>query len=171
MIEHRLIEKMIALIAAEAERLVGGGSFDPGFARTAVDFIRTYADRTHHGKEEDILFRDLAKKDLTAADKASMDELIHEHVWARGRVAKIVEAAGRAEDGNAQARAEVAAVMKELAEFYPQHIRREDKAFFPAAMKYLNLEEQQVMLSEEREFDRRMIHDKYRDMVAELEKR
>jgi hemerythrin-like domain-containing protein len=32
------------------------------FIDTAVDFIRTYADRCHHGKEEDILFRNLAKK-------------------------------------------------------------------------------------------------------------
>ena len=32
---------------------------DPVFIDTAVDFIRTYADRCHHGKEEDLLFKAL----------------------------------------------------------------------------------------------------------------
>ena len=36
---------------------------DPVFIDTAVDFIHTYADRCHHGKEEDILFKALAAKD------------------------------------------------------------------------------------------------------------
>jgi hemerythrin-like domain-containing protein len=34
---------------------------DPVVIDVAVDFVRMYADRTHHGKEEEILFRDLAK--------------------------------------------------------------------------------------------------------------
>jgi len=168
MIEHRLIEKMIALMAAEAERVDAGGEPDPRLIEAAVDFIRTYADRTHHGKEEDILFRDLAKKDLSDADRAAMDELVNEHVWARGKVAKLVENTQRWTAGEESARAEIVAAMKELTEFYPQHIAREDKVFFPAAMKYLSTEEQQAMIAEEYEFDRQMIHQKYKAVVEAL---
>ncbi len=35
------------------ERIEKTQSIDPYFVDTAVDFIRVYADRTHHGKEED----------------------------------------------------------------------------------------------------------------------
>jgi hemerythrin-like domain-containing protein len=69
-------------------RLTGvaeGGTVHPVLLDSAVDFIRTYADRTHHGKEEDILFRDLAKKDLSAQDQSVMQELINEHTYARQR--------------------------------------------------------------------------------------
>jgi len=36
-----------------------------GYSLATVDFFRTYADSTHHGKEEDILYRDLIKKAYT----------------------------------------------------------------------------------------------------------
>ena len=48
--EHRLIERMIALMEKELGRLNAGEELDPGFIDIAVDFIRTYADRCHHGK-------------------------------------------------------------------------------------------------------------------------
>ena len=65
MIEHRLIEKMFALVREEVQQVKNGKRLDPIFVDTVVDFIRTYADRTHHGKEEDILFRDLEKKSMS----------------------------------------------------------------------------------------------------------
>jgi len=58
--EHRLIERMIALMGREIEQINASGKVNTGFLMVAVDFIRTYADRTHHGKEEDILFRSIA---------------------------------------------------------------------------------------------------------------
>ncbi|MFX0049145.1 MAG: hemerythrin domain-containing protein, partial [Candidatus Hermodarchaeota archaeon] len=57
MAEHRIIEKMIALMQKEIEKIKKFNKVNPLFIDTAVDFIRMYADRTHHGKEEDILFR------------------------------------------------------------------------------------------------------------------
>ena len=74
--EHRVIERMIELLRKEAERIAEAREVDPTFIDTAVDFIRTYADRTHHGKEEDILFRELAKKDLSGRHQRVMDELV-----------------------------------------------------------------------------------------------
>ena len=69
MIEHRLIERMISIIKDALIQIESTQEVDPVFVDTAVDFIRTYADRTHHGKEEDILFRDLVKRDLSAEDQ------------------------------------------------------------------------------------------------------
>ncbi len=80
MIEHRLIERMLALINKEAMRIRETKVINPVFIDNAVDFVRVYADKTHHGKEEDILFRDLAQKDMTSEEKKIMGELIQEHV-------------------------------------------------------------------------------------------
>ena len=49
--EHRLIEKMLRLFEGEIKRISELNRLDTVFIDTAVDFIRTYADRTHHGKE------------------------------------------------------------------------------------------------------------------------
>jgi hemerythrin-like domain-containing protein len=53
------------------------------FIESAVDFIRTYADQTHHGKEEGILFRELKNKQLSPEHKKTLNELIQEHSTAR----------------------------------------------------------------------------------------
>jgi len=75
MIEHRLIEKMIEAMRTQLLRWERSGQVDPLFIDTAVDFIRTYADRCHHGKEEGILFRDLGGKPLSGEHKSIMEEL------------------------------------------------------------------------------------------------
>ena len=55
--EHMLIEKMARLFKVEIEKNTEQKSVNTGFIDAAVDFFRTYADRTHHGKEENILFK------------------------------------------------------------------------------------------------------------------
>ena len=64
--EHRLIEKMLTAMMRHMDQVEKTRKVNPLVIDMAVDFIRVYADRTHHGKEEEILFRDLAKKDLPA---------------------------------------------------------------------------------------------------------
>ncbi|MFX1329292.1 MAG: hemerythrin domain-containing protein, partial [Promethearchaeota archaeon] len=81
--EHRLIEKMIQLMEKEIGKMKKFSKANPIFIDTTVDFIRMYADRTHHGKEEDILFRDLKKKELSPNHNKIMEELVEEHIWAR----------------------------------------------------------------------------------------
>jgi len=79
MIEHRLIERMIEVMKRQLQRWETEGKADSSFIETAVDFIRTYADRCHHGKEEDILFRDLSKKPVSSDHRRIMEELREEH--------------------------------------------------------------------------------------------
>jgi hemerythrin-like domain-containing protein len=60
--EHRIIERMVPPIKKELTRMKETKEVDPNLIDVTVDFIRTYADHCHHGKEEGILFRELAKK-------------------------------------------------------------------------------------------------------------
>ena len=103
------------------ERIEKTQSIDPYFVDTAVDFIRVYADRTHHGKEEDIMFNELRGKELSNEDRQLMNELI------------------------------------------------EDDIFFPSVRFYFSEEEDQAMLAGFWEFDRKMIHEKYKAVVKDLE--
>jgi hemerythrin-like domain-containing protein len=62
--EHRTIERMITLIKNEMARISETGKVNPNLIDVTIDFIRTYADHCHHGKEEGILFRELSKNGL-----------------------------------------------------------------------------------------------------------
>lgn len=169
MIEHRLIERMIRRIEKALTEIKEKKKVDPVFVDIAVDFIRTYADRTHHGKEEDILFRDLARKNLSADDQRVMNELIEEHVFARKTTRELVEANDRYRDGDNSALTVIAEKLSTLVATYPKHIEKEDKLFFPSCRAYLSQEEEQRMLEEFWEFDRKMIHEKYSTLVERLE--
>ena len=169
MTEHRLIERMLAQVRKTLAQIEITQKVNPLFIDTAVDFIRTYADRTHHGKEEDILFRDLAKKELSEADRRVMNELLSEHAFGRTTTKELVDANTRYRSGDDFALADIVAKLGTLVDFYPKHIEKEDKAFFPASRAYFSDQEDQAMLAEFRAFDQKMIHEKYRSVVETLE--
>jgi len=171
MIEHRLIERMLMVIKGVLAEIESKHNVDPVFVDTAVDFIRVYADRTHHGKEEDILFRELNNKQLAAEDRQIMEELIEEHLFGRQTTKALVEANTRYRNGDETAWTDVAASLQTLTEFYPRHIKKEDKVFFPSSRNYFTDEEDQAMLAEFWEFDRNMIHEKYKSLVDGFEGR
>jgi hemerythrin-like domain-containing protein len=95
-----------------------------------VDFIRTYADRCHHGKEEDILFRELRIKRISPEHEDIMKELIEEHVLGRKITAALFTANERYSQGEKSALREIKDYIQALTEFYPRHIAKEDKHFF-----------------------------------------
>ena len=170
MIEHRLIERMIEVMEEDIVLIEKGGKADPEFIEMAVDFIRTYADRCHHGKEEDILFRDLGLKKLSPDHRRIMEELIEEHRWARKVTGRLVEANTRYVQGNREALSSIVHSMMALVEFYPKHIEKEDKHFFIPCMDYFTDVEKETLLKEEYEFDKSLIHEKYRNIVIVAEK-
>jgi hemerythrin-like domain-containing protein len=170
MIEHRLIERMIAVIRKEIGRIESGGEIDPGFIDDAVDFIRTYADRCHHGKEEDILFRDLDRKELTSYDKVMVEELKEDHRKGRENTALLVAAKERFIKGDKDQAGKILDEMKFFVDFYPKHIEKEDKHFFMPSMSLFTEDEKDAMMREEIAFDERLIHVIYKEKVLAAEK-
>jgi hemerythrin-like domain-containing protein len=168
MIEHRLIEELAAAAQREMGIMQATRQANTLLIDTLVDFFHTYADRTHHGKEEEILFRDLANKELSPEDARLMQELIEEHKLARKMVGELVQARKDYADSREGALQTILDKMNTLLGFYPTHIAKEDKVFFPNSERYFSEEEQAAMLAEFWEFDRRMIHEKYRAVVEAL---
>jgi len=171
MIEHRLIEKMLKIARMELDIIKKDRKIDAVFIDTIVDFIRTYADRTHHGKEEDILFKELEKKKLNSIDKKIMKELIEEHITARKAVKELVDATKKYTDGDLKSIDTIIEKLSFLISFYPVHIYKEDKVFFPDTEKYFIEAELDKMLNDFWEFDKKMIHEKYNKLYESLLKK
>jgi hemerythrin-like domain-containing protein len=163
--EHRIIEKMIGVLKNQIESITERNDVNVVLIDQAVDFFRTYADRTHHGKEEDILFKDLEKKALSSDHKRIVEELIEDHKTARKMVGDLLEAKERYLSDRKDAATAVSTCLSRLVGFYPAHIDKEDKHFFLPCLGYFSEEEQAAMLSRFWEFDRKMIHEKYTAVV------
>ena len=98
-----------------------------------------------------------------------MDELIADHVFGRTTTKALVEANMRYRRGDKAALGEVTAHLQTIVDFYPVHIKKEDIVCFPAFRAYFSEEEDQAMLAEFWEFDKKMIHEKYTAVVKESE--
>lgn len=159
--EHRLIEEMVSGVRLELDREKEQKTVNFPFLETAIDFFRTYADRCHHGKEENILFRELAKKALSKEHARVMRELVQEHEYARKTVGELEDAKGAFSQGAAESLEEIEAILHRLIDFYPKHIVKEDKEFFYPTMSYFTAAEQEKLMQEFYEFDRALIHEKY----------
>lgn len=165
MLEHRLIERMIGLMNLELAKIDERNEANLDFLDTAIDFLKTYADKCHHGKEEDILFKVLAQKPLSAGHKKMMDELLEEHITSRKTVAALIESKNKYAGGDKAALKEGAGFIRALVQLYLRHIEKEDKQFFLPVMEYLSQQERDEMLNSFRNFDQNFIHQVYKNIV------
>ncbi|MCX6771903.1 MAG: hemerythrin domain-containing protein [Candidatus Micrarchaeota archaeon] len=171
MAEHRVIERMVALMKKELGNEALSSSANQAFIYAAVDFFKNYADTTHHGKEEGILFKSLEAKPLSPEHRSVMDQLVNEHRIAREEVKGLYESAQRYERGDLDAIAHISAHLKRLTDLYPPHIALEDRHFFLPAMEYFSPEERGQMLDDAYDHDADMAHRKYVDMVLRYEEK
>ena len=169
LIEHRLIERMLRILDREAAAIDAHKQATAGVFENAVDFFKSYADQCHHGKEEDIFFRDLCKKPMSPEHGKVLNELIAEHVQGRELVNTLGALDAKYVQSGAAVLPEIAALIRTLSGFYKAHIEKEDKRFFIPALKYFTQEEQAQMLERFHEFDRCLIHERYIKAVARLE--
>ena len=166
--EHDAILKMLGATEEAARRLEAGTPVRAETLEGLLEFLRLFADKCHHGKEEDILFKSLDRKQIPRELKATMDELKEEHLYARKLVGRLADAKDRCVRGETDALRDISECMGKLVEFYPAHIAKEDKRFFLPCMEQFTRQEQAEMLQEFWDFDRFLFHEKYRKTAEQM---
>lgn len=165
MIEHRLIERVIPAMEREIGRIDSGGGPDQTWVDNLVRFMREYADKCHHGKEEDILFIELGKKEMTPKLNRTMEELVAEHKRGRAMVGQLKKLGEHYSHGDEAVSGNLANLMRTISTFYIRHIEREDKRFFIQSMNYLDEEERRRMLERFCRFDKNLFDETYRSIL------
>jgi len=170
MLEHRLIERFVKAINDEVKMMKYKKEVNTALIEISVNFLRMYADKCHHGKEEGILFKALMDKKLNHKHKEMMDILIGEHQFARKLTSSMADANSKYIKGDKKAISVIIECMEHLVDLYPGHIAREDKEFFIPVMKYFSDEELNNMVKAESDYDKAFEHRKYEIIVLEIEK-
>ncbi len=136
--EHKNIIKVLDALDKECDALEGGKALDKEFFVKAVDFIRNYADKFHHAKEEDILFKELDHPDVVMhCDPRG--QMLHEHdlgrKFVKGMETAITDGdkAGAVENGRG------------YAQLLRDHIYKEDNILYPMAEQALGEERNRAM--------------------------
>ena len=168
--EHKLILRMIALVEHNTALLEEGRFRNWQFYLDAVDFIRNYADRFHHAKEEDVLFVALVKNGMP--EKQSPIEAMHmEHDQGRAHVRAMEEAAQKALDGEPGQGAIIAEHARGYAALLRGHIGKEDDILYPLAERVLPEDVRSGMLAAYAAAEAKTpgLEEKYLHMVEEYE--
>jgi len=163
--EHKLIIQPISIIDKEITRIETQAVVDQNVVSTTVDFLRTYADRFHHGKEEGILFKGLSQKKLSEQDHQVMTELVMEHAFARRTVKALETAKENYFLGKKEALKELLESLKALVKLYPEHIKKEDTRFFYPCMEYFSEAERQNMMASFLTFNQNFTDKRYKQII------
>ncbi len=157
--EHKLIKRLVALIPNQIDRIDLESAECREQVLAMIDFIRSYADRYHHAKEEDILFKYF---DETLEILQVMYE---DHTNARNHVKAIIEGVEKRD---------AASVKEHLSEYHallPEHIKREDEILYVWMDRNLSTTEVGELFSKFTQVDTSElgVQEKYTTFVEELE--
>ncbi len=163
--EHRLIETVVKALGSAAAGIEKGEHPDCTMLATAAEFLRTYADKLHHGKEEALFFPMLVKRGVPPQG-CPIGGLNHEHEKARALVQALAQQVPAYQSGQPGANDPLLATLRALLDLYQNHIWKEDAMVFPMADKVLTSTDQQELCEKFAEVDRSVGP----DVLARLEK-
>jgi hemerythrin-like domain-containing protein len=138
--EHRVVEQVLDCLEALAAQARGEGRLDVERAEKALEVVRTFADRCHHGKEEDLLFPMLEARGLSR-EMGPIAVMLDEHRVGREYVRRMV---GAVETQDAAA---FAGAAEGYVALLHDHIAKEDGVLFPMAESMLDEAARETLLA------------------------
>ncbi|HEV8310296.1 MAG TPA: hemerythrin domain-containing protein [Methylomirabilota bacterium] len=142
--EHEAILRALAILERAGERLAAGQPLSEPALAELVELIRTFADRCHHGKEEDQLFPALRAKGVGEP----LAVFLEDHVEGRGYLGTLSSPAPAAER---------AAAARRYVGLLRDHIQRENEVLFPMADDVLTADEHADLAKRYEEVERRVV--------------
>ena len=143
--EHNAILKMLDATEEVARKIRQGIAVAPGTLSGLLEFFRIFADRCHHGKEEDCLFPLLEQKGLPR-DGGPIAVMLHEHDQGRGFIRNMAEASDDYAAGRKDSARRWADAALGYAEMLRSHIAKENDVLFVMADRLLSGSDQKDLL-------------------------
>lgn len=144
--EHVHILKVVDKAEGVCRELDDGAVLDKEFVKDFIDFIRNYADKFHHAKEEDMLFVEMQKPGVEMHCNP-VEQMLVEHDEGRAFIAGIEEGLNN-EDVE-----KIVFNMKSYIALIRDHIGKEDQVLYRMADEVLGVEVLDKMYAEFKEVD------------------
>lgn len=136
--EHRVILAALTTLDAAAGRLAAGRALPEGWWERIIAWLRAFADKNHHAKEESSLFPALVKAGVPA-EGGPIAVMLDEHVQGRALILTMATAPAPA----ARARA-----AQDYVRLLRDHIAKENDILWPLAEAVLDERARQAVARE-----------------------
>jgi hemerythrin-like domain-containing protein len=150
--EHEAILFSLKMLSTMANLAKEGRSLNVDDALTIVDFLKEFADRCHHGKEEGILFPALERAGIPR-EGGPIGVMLHEHELRRGHIREM-ERSLRKEP------IELGAFTRSVGAYrglLTQHIEKENTVLFPMGERALDSRSQNAIFELFEEHEEKVI--------------
>lgn len=139
--EHDAILRVLDTAEEIANRVRRGERVRAGVLSEILEFLRLFADRCHHGKEEDVLFPLLESKGIPR-DGGPIGVMLSEHDEGRAFIREMAEAAAAYEGAGETAGPRWAEAAENYIALLRAHIQKENTVLFVMAESLLTPDEQ-----------------------------
>ncbi len=171
--EHKIIKKMLKILGRVCEKLEKNESVNLEHLENILDFIKTFADKCHHGKEEDLLFLAMEEAGIPK-EGGPIGVMLYEHEIGREYVRNMADGISRYKNGDKGSIPQIIENARNYIRLLKDHIDKEDNILYVMADRHLSDKKQKELVEEfervEREKIGKGVHEKYHDLVEELEK-
>jgi hemerythrin-like domain-containing protein len=168
--EHQDILRMIGILGNMADRLEAGEKVEPVHLEEAVDFVRGFADKCHHAKEEDLLFPAMEKAGIPRAG-GPLGVMLREHVEGRALVAAMADSIAGVRKGDRDSALRFAENARGYGALLSQHIQKEDRVLYPMADARLSASAQNELAACFAEVERTVVGEgRHREFHAILDR-
>jgi hemerythrin-like domain-containing protein len=169
--EHQIILMVLDAAQQEAKRIQQNKQVEEKTIQDFLDFLRNFADRCHHAKEEDLLFVRMEQHGMPEQG-GPIAVMLAEHDQGRKHIETISRALPEAVEVNIQAVDAITDHLLDYVDLLRSHIYKEDHILYPMADRLFNTEDQVQLI---RDFDRveaeemgTGVHEKYHQLAHEL---
>ena len=171
--EHANIKRMLMVVRAFCYKLYNKEYVDFADVDQMIDFIKNYADKHHHGKEELKLFNKMVQHLGPAAQKLVTNGMLVKHDMGRFYNQQLQEAVKDYQNGNTEAVLDIIANSISYTHLLDRHIQKENDIVYPFAQKNFNKEISDEIQKECEEFEENAnqqgFQDKYILLLEQLE--
>jgi hemerythrin-like domain-containing protein len=165
-LEHREIEKVLAALEEGCDRIESGDPPPPLFFEQVVDFLRSFADRIHHKKEEDLLFARMTGRGFSS-EAGPLAVMLEEHERGRALVRSLGDTVSRLGEGDDSVLGAIVKDARAYVALLASHIDKEDHILYPLAESVLSEDDDADLVRRFDEADRDMGH-KARERYSHL---
>ncbi len=169
--EHRVIEEALDILEEINKKFENDEEVKSDILGDLIDFFRIFADKCHHGKEQDLLFPALEMTGMSRVN-SPIGILLREHEISRSYIQNIDRALQDYEIGDITAKKDILQNSRVYIELLNQHIEKEDSLLYPMAEEKISDDRKIDLLNAYENFEKEVIregvHEKYHDMIERL---
>ena len=154
MAEHKNIVRFADIMKIKCCNVLEGEVVDTKLFREAIDFVRNYADKHHHGKEEQILFERMLAKLGPVAEKLVKMGMLVEHDLGRLYMTELEAALNRYDENkNTENKLDILTNMTGYIDLIKRHAGKENAVVFSFADRSLTDEDKAYVDQKTKEFE------------------